>query len=457
MSLKIAYYADDFTGSTDALEFLTRAGARTVLFVEPPTKEQLARYGELDAIGIAGLTRSMTPDRMEERLAEDFMALKALRPRHVHYKVCSTFDSSPEIGSIGQAIDVGSNVFKNQVTSIVVGAPALGRYLVFGNLFARLGIGSRGSIYRLDRHPSTSRHPVTPMLEADIGRHLSKQTRKSIGLVDILDIEGPDVNAAVASRKADGNEIILFDTQKVEHLATIGRILESEAEQGTLFTVGSSGVDYALGCKWQEDGLFTAKDEFPEVGVVEDLLVVSGSCSPVTGDQIDWAVHNGFADVALDTSLLVHSEGREKELRRVVDEACSYLAAGKPTIVHSAKGPEDPRLDRTETAFAADGIDPDELRERSGALFGGALGEIAKQCIQNTKIKRLLVAGGDSSSYAARAMGIEAVEMISPLVPGAPLCRAFAPKSALHGVEVNFKGGQLGGKAYFALVAKGKL
>src|SRR5688572_31027446 len=43
--------------------------------------------------------------------------------------------------------------------------------------------------------------------------------------------------------------------------------------------------------------------------------------------------------------------------------------------------------------------------------------------------QRLVIAGGDTSSYAARAMGIEAVEMIAALVPGAPLCKAVAPGS----------------------------
>jgi uncharacterized protein YgbK (DUF1537 family) len=40
--LLLAFYGDDFTGSTDALEFIGRAGAKAMLFIEPPTVEQLA-------------------------------------------------------------------------------------------------------------------------------------------------------------------------------------------------------------------------------------------------------------------------------------------------------------------------------------------------------------------------------------------------------------------------------
>ena len=43
----LAFYGDDFTGSTDALDFLSRAGIRTVLFLDNPTTEQIHRFGSL--------------------------------------------------------------------------------------------------------------------------------------------------------------------------------------------------------------------------------------------------------------------------------------------------------------------------------------------------------------------------------------------------------------------------
>jgi len=35
-------------------------------------------------------------------------------------------------------------------------------------------------VHRLDRHPVMSRHPVTPMSEADVARHLEKQSRRIV-------------------------------------------------------------------------------------------------------------------------------------------------------------------------------------------------------------------------------------------------------------------------------------
>ena len=58
---------------------------------------------------------------------------------------------------------------------MVVGDPGMGRFQSFGHLFAL----AQGEGYRLDRHPTMSKHPVTPMDEADLGRHLAKQTDKA--------------------------------------------------------------------------------------------------------------------------------------------------------------------------------------------------------------------------------------------------------------------------------------
>jgi 3-oxoisoapionate kinase len=164
-NILLAFYGDDLTGSTDALEFICRTGAKAVLFMEPPTAAQLRNYPGLQAYGIAGHTRALTLQEMEEELLPAFNAIKKTGARHVHYKVCSTFDSTPTIGSIGKAIDIGAAIFQNKFVPVLGGMPALGRYCLFGNLFARMGIGSNGKIYRLDRHPSMSKHPVTPQLK----------------------------------------------------------------------------------------------------------------------------------------------------------------------------------------------------------------------------------------------------------------------------------------------------
>ena len=96
-NILLAFYGDDFTGSTDALEFISRAGAKTVLFTETPTQEQLNAFPGLDAFGVAGKTRALSAEAMEEILIPAFEKMKATRAKHIHYKVCSSISSSLQI------------------------------------------------------------------------------------------------------------------------------------------------------------------------------------------------------------------------------------------------------------------------------------------------------------------------------------------------------------------------
>jgi uncharacterized protein YgbK (DUF1537 family) len=104
----LSYFGDDFTGSTDVLEALTASGVETVLFTEPPSEEDLARFPRVRAFGVAGNSRTMSPEQMDAVLPGVFESLHARGPAIVHYKVCSTFDSSPAIGNIGRAIKTAS-------------------------------------------------------------------------------------------------------------------------------------------------------------------------------------------------------------------------------------------------------------------------------------------------------------------------------------------------------------
>jgi uncharacterized protein YgbK (DUF1537 family) len=165
----IAWYGDDFTGSAATMEALTFAGLPAALFFDIPRPEQLARFPGLRGIGIAGIARSQPPGWMRTHLPPIFASLRDSGAPLIHYKICSTFDSSPATGSIGAAIDIGHDMFGNGWIPLITAAPAIHRYQAFGNLFATVA----GTGYRLDRHPTMSRHPVTPMHEADLGRHLA--------------------------------------------------------------------------------------------------------------------------------------------------------------------------------------------------------------------------------------------------------------------------------------------
>lgn len=451
MKPKLVFYADDFTGATDALEFMASAGARTVLFLDVPSPKELEVFGDLDAIGIASRTRAMVPEQMRLCLEEDFAKIAVIDPEHVHYKVCSTFDSSPEIGNIGVAITQGILQFKNDFVPVVVAAPDLGRYVVFGQLFAQMGIGSSGEVYRIDRHPSMSKHPVTPAKEADLRDHLALQAEFKTGLIDIRDLEERlDELFSKVNALSKNHEVIFFDGLFTRQMETIGGVLENSKSPGKpMFSVGSSGVEQALGAYWQLGN----KSDWQSLKKVEALLVLCGSVSPITAQQIDYAVDAGFIEVAIDPNFL--NENLHMAVEHYTEQILEFLKQGKSVIIHTAKGPQDIRLEAVKRITQNLGWDEVKSKTELPKRFGELLGLVAKTVLSAHALQRLVIAGGDTSSYTARAMGIDAVEMIAPLVKGAPLCRIHSKNSAIDGLQINLKGGQLGENDYFVALKNG--
>ncbi|WP_370479522.1 four-carbon acid sugar kinase family protein [Tamlana flava] len=453
--LLLAFYGDDFTGSTDALEFLTSAGVKTILFLKNPEQKDLDKFPEIQAIGVAGKSRSMSPNDMENELIPVFNKFIKFKPKHVHYKVCSTFDSAPHVGSIGKAIEIGSAIFQQNTVFVLPSAPHLGRYCAFGNLFAKMGTAGDGKIYRIDRHPSMSKHPVTPALEGDLTVHLSKQTNKSIGLLNVIKIE--EGKSAVISKVKENkdSEILFFDGLNKAHLETIGGVFNAFAKENTLFSVGSSGIAMALGLDWKSKGIIDGERKFNVCGENRPILVLSGSCSPVTENQINYAIDNGFAEIALGVEAISNSN-QNQVIEEVVGQIVANFENGKSTVLHTSKGPEDSRISDSELYFKNQGFEFEDIQNACSSNYGHVLGQIAKEVLVQTDIKRILLAGGDTSSYAASELNIAALEMIAPLAPGAPLCKAISDDERVNGLELNFKGGQVGTKDYFIKVLKGE-
>ncbi|TWU27706.1 four-carbon acid sugar kinase family protein [Bythopirellula polymerisocia] len=458
--LLLTYYGDDFTGSTDALECLSRAGVRTALFTRPPTREMLARHSGLQAVGVAGTTRSLSPSAMEKELVHAFTALQELQPRHIHYKVCSTFDSAPEIGSIGCAIDVGRRVLGSPNVSLVVGAPSLGRYCAFGHLFATAGVNYGEEVFRLDRHPSASGHSKTPMTESDLRIHLGKQTKAKLALFDLLKFsltaeqQRQELNQLVAA----GAEVVLFDVVNDDQLKQIGALLDqSEGPESLRFAVGSSGVEMALCSQWASMGKLKPRDNWENPGKTSQVLIVSGSCSPVTKSQIEWAAKNGIVEVAIDTASVAADEGSHQSIQRSANEVVDLLKSGKSVVAHTSKGNSDPRIAATAEVLSKWSTNGGPSASCSSQVLGTAMGRLVRQALDETSVRRVCVAGGDTSSYLAQEIGIETLEMLCPFAPGSPICTAHAPNSPADRIEINFKGGQVGSEEFFGSLLAGTI
>ena len=444
--LLLSFYGDDFTGSSAAMEVTAFAGLPTVLFLDTPTPERLARFAGYRVIGIADVARSKSPTWMDRHLPPVFDVLRGLGAPIAQYKVCSTFDSAPHVGSIGRALDLAAPVLGGTWHPLVVAALDMGRFQAFANLFATVdGIG-----YRLDRHPTMARHPVTPMDEADLRLHLAKQTDRRIGLVDFVAMKCHAADATLARELAAGAEVVALDVLDAATLVEAGRLVwEHRGER--LFAIGSQGLQQALVAHWRAAGLLAAPEAAFRALAAERIAGVSGSCSPVTAGQIAVAERAGFASIPLDATRAVDEAAWERELGRAAERALAALGEGRDPLVFTARGPDDPAVAALRAAVATSGANAEAVNERIGA----GLGRLLDRLLREAGLRRAVIAGGDSSGHATLRLGVYALTAIAPLAPGAPLCQAHSLDPALEGLELALKGGQVGAPDFFLAVKRG--
>ena len=228
------------------------------------------------------------------------------------------------------------------------------------------------------------------------------------------------------------HEVVLIDGCTAAHVAAVGELLHEFDAAGPTFAVGSSGVESALCAAWRQDGTCPGYATFAPVADRGPILVVCGSCSPVTARQIAAAAAAGFAELSFDGT----AEASERTVAGLVTDAAAALAAGRSVVLHSAGA----------TAGA---------RGCGAASTGRTLGTVARRVLEGGRVGRVVVAGGDTSSEIARVLGIRSVEMVGELTRGSPLCRAAAPSSPAEGLEFTFKGGQIGPADFFSRVQRG--
>lgn len=431
---RYAWYGDDFTGASDTLATLSQGGLRAVLLLGTPTQQRLAQLAGVQAVGLAGATRSLEPARMRAVLEPAARFFAALQPQVLHYKICSTFDSGPEVGNIAVALECLRPAARVPVTPILGGQPSLGRYCVFGNLFARAG--QDGEVHRLDRHPTMNRHPVTPMQEADLLRHLQAQGLTNLIAMPYTEYGRPDwtsrgqAAAWLQAAVRRGHLHPVLDISRDEDIARAGALLSELSHAGTVLAAGASSVAQAYLSR-QSDlrPLPVTRLE----ATAKPALIVVGSQSPVTAMQV---VRCRQADVLdLDPLELHQSPAYAQALQETV---CRMLRQGRHTLL------------KTRTADASSPLPVDLVAQDTARLVGG----LARRLRREGMLSRLCIAGGDTSSLSTQALGIWGLSHLGQVSPGVSLCQCHSDDE-LHGLELVLKGGQMGQEDFFDRVIQG--
>jgi uncharacterized protein YgbK (DUF1537 family) len=140
------------------------------------------------------------------------------------------------------------------------------------------------------------------------------------------------------------------------------------------------------------------------------------------------------------------------DLGQIERNMLATLREGRSLVVYSASGPDDPNIARLREVVGGKAVGAAWLADRIGAVFA----RLARTAIEQAGIRRLVVAGGDSSSFAMGHLGAQALEIqASHFGQNAHVGRLRSTDRAINGIEVLLKGGQVGAVDLYGVMRDG--
>lgn len=401
---RLGIIADDFTGALMVAGYLEAAGIHCPVAFDPGAVKSDA------PVTIAG-TRTRTVPVAEalaqvKRMADAFLRAGFAR---LAYKVCASFDST-EDGNIGPAADLLADLQGLRPVLMSAGFPRFGATVHQGYLFYRGRLVSE-SIKRFD--------PLTPMSDPDLVRFLSRQTPHPIGLVAHATLRrGPDAaGEALSALKADGMGHVLFDTSDDDDVEVAAVV----AAAANVIVAASDPLIIAYARRLARDA--RAIPPAPQRHVPGPAAVLAGTVGPVILNQLQVF---GAAHPVLTIDLL-DPRGEAATIAAALDWAAPLIGS-RPFAISTAA--DQAGVERTQAALG-----PLGAARRAEHLLGSiAVGLRARG------IRRLVVAGGETSGAVVSALGIDSVRAL----PEGPLGPGFCVTEGPDPVSLYLKPGKLG-------------
>jgi len=408
--------ADDFTGASDIANTLAKGipgqrGLRTTQFVGLPSRPASS---DVEA-GVISLKSRSSP--ASEAIAQSLAALSWLKAqgcRQFVFKYCSTFDSTPDgnIGPVGEALAEALGV-KGVIACPAF--PTVGRTVYRGHLFVD---------DRLLSESGLGSHPLNPMTDPSIRRWLERQSKAPVGLVTWPTVQAGigAVRAALEQAAERGETLAIVDALNDADLITIARA----CSDAPLLT-GGSGIALGLPANFLREGLATGgAADFAGVDGPEAILV--GSCSSATRQQIEvHATGHPSLNLCIDEVL-----GGRTGAAQVVDFIQAH--PGQAPLVYSSGSPED-------VAGSQQRHGREHVAQALEQLFAAS----ARKLVESG-IRRLVVAGGETSGAVVSALDLDTLTIGPEIDPGVPVLftRGQSP------LALALKSGNFGAPDFFA-------
>jgi uncharacterized protein YgbK (DUF1537 family) len=269
-------------------------------------------------------------------------------------------------------------------------------------------------------------HPLTPMTDANLVRFLGHQTPNGVGLIPYeIVLYGPDaIASACKALRGEGKRFGVIDALTDEDLFTIG----AAATNHRLIT-GGSGIALGLPENFRRANLLGTAEPPRLPNAAGRAAVIAGSCSSATRSQV-WRASRDWPTLLIDSRAVARGEA-------VVEEALAWAdkqSADKPILIYSSATPE--VIAEVQREFG---------RAVAGERVEQAFGRIA-QGLVDQGVRRLVVAGGETSGAVVSALGVNGLRIGPEIDPGVPWTETLnIPTLALA-----LKSGNFGGEDFFS-------
>ncbi len=398
---KALIIADDLTGANDTGIQFRQHGFDTIVLTD--LGSFTSAFTRFDATCVDTDTRRLSPAEVLPRME---MVLQEVGSKGEEACIYKKVDSTLR-GHIGQEIDLLMEKLGFDCAFFAPAYPGQGRQTVDG-------------IYLVNSVPITetefSKDPRFPIMISDVRQWIKSQSQISAAHVDLKTIAKGwhAICTTIGSERRRGARVFTFDCSTAFDLAAIAKAgLQME---GRPLFVGSAG----LAEKVAEVLAVANRDQ-------GGCLVIAGSLSRVTSEQVRYAVERGAYLISLPEGFW-SEQGRMRRGRveQMAKEASGALTTGRGVIVWTQCGQ----------------LEPVSLDAGKTGQINRFLIDLTQAVMAETKPKGLVLTGGETASAILSAFGAHGLRLEAEVLPAIPFGRVVG--GSREGLGIVTKAGGFG-------------
>lgn len=416
MTQRCLLIADDLTGGADAgAQFANRGLHAFLVSLNQDGRLDLDKFHHHDVLVINTDSRGLDPEQAFARVSKLLTYYQEASFPIIYKKIDSTLR-----GNIGCEIDAILEKTNGSLCFVAPSYPEQSRRLVGGILI----VGEKPLALT-----EVARSTPTPVQESHVYRILQNQSRNPVGWIDLTYVAStPEgLKKVVEEAGRQGHRIIIFDAVSRQDLANIAEVGFSFKEIPIF--VGSAGLAEEVAKKIG----FSKKELFPHPNEIDfkHILIISGTASSVTRQQLQRIEQNGIPSYTIPQKLLEGNETKGQVERSEFTQNLSKALSRGKVILKTV-----PEL-----------LHPDHSKDLPiHQKIVKVLADLAVSSMEDSKVDSrhlaLVLTGGDTAQNVLNRLENEGIEIEGELFGG--IVKGTLVGGKWHGLTVITKAGAFG-------------